>query len=434
MAKKTIEIEYSPFPSQAAFHRGSERCKCFSGGWGSGKTYAGAREAVKLAIKNPHSDGFVSAPTFPMLSRVTLRAFREALPKGLIRKESKGERFIELHNRSRIYYGSTDRPNTLEGSNLSWAWLDEARFADLQAFEILLGRIRCPNASRLQLILTTTPEMNWIYDEFGKGKKDRGLYIGRTDENTKLDPSFIDNLKATLSPQAYKLYAEGGFVTLSGGVFPDFDMNIHCCEIQHDPSIPVDMAIDFGFRKPAVLFCQTIPKCHQHKAFDCLHVLDELMPDNTPTVRLTSAILKYLRRKGWRGTKCYVDPAGRAKNVVHGISDVDVMEAHGLSCVWTMNPQDRNINNGIELIRSKLKNMHGGSSLFISRHLIENKRGLVRALLMSKYPKLSSGSNEPIKDGLVDHARDCLRYYCVNKFPVTRYLQGLGEQKWSLRE
>lgn len=428
MSSKLVRIEYEPFESQSKFHKGLEMAKCFAGGWGSGKTLAGAMESLKLCVLNSGADGFIGAPTWNMLHRVTLRTFLQFLPKELIARESKGFRFIELVNGSTIWYGSTDRPYTLEGSNFAWGWLDEARFADRAAFEILMGRLRHPNPRRLQFIFTTTPAHGWLSEEFCTNKEERGLYVGKTTENTKLPPSFIENLRRTLSPQAFKMYCDGEFVVLSGGVFDNFSVETHCQDLQFNPSYPIEMAVDFGYRSGAVIFCQLISRCEKHACTDCIHILDEWMPENHTTLEIAQGIKARLLRKGWMGNKCFVDPAGRGVNVQTGITDINVLEINGFVCVYTMAFENRSIKNGIELMRSKIQSVSGQRSLFVDNSIKNSKRGIVTSLQRTAYKeKFSEGKDPdlPVKDGIYDHARDALRYYLVNKFPVTSYLGGL---------
>lgn len=426
MASKIVRVRYQPFSSQEAFHLGDERIKGYMGGWGSGKTFAGAKESLKLSIINKGADGFVCAPTHPMLKRVTWREFVETLPHDLIRREVKGDRYIELVHGGRVYYGSASSPESLEGTNLAWFWLDEGRLAAYEAFKILLGRLRSPKATRLQGIITSTPATGWLYDELGKGKQDRGLYNGRTSDNYHLDPSFLKNLKSTLSEDAYEIYANGNFANLSGGVFKNFSTQENCCPLEYNENYPVDIAIDFGYRHPAVLFVQHIKRCQEHQVEDCIHILDEEMPDDCPTLKLAPIIRQKLRQNRWYGNDCFVDPAGRAKNVQEGLSDTDYLEAAGFICHWTTHPSNTNIPNGIEIIRTKIKNTSGQRALYISDHMLDSKRGIVKSLIESAYPEPHKGNpEEPIKDGKIDHARDALRYYIVNKFPVRDFFSGV---------
>ena len=140
--------------------------KAYLGGVGAGKTAAGAYEAVKHALGQPGSNGMIVAPTYNMLRRVTLTAFLDALPPGCIREHRMVQRCIILHNGSRIWYASADNPGTLDGTNLTWWWFDEARYGRPEAYYKLVARLREPGAILHQGFITTTPEMNWLYEEF----------------------------------------------------------------------------------------------------------------------------------------------------------------------------------------------------------------------------------------------------------------------------
>lgn len=412
-------IDYHPLPSQARFHSDPARIKLFSGGVGSGKTRAGCIEALALAIENPGSDGMIVAPTWSILQRVTLRGFMQVLPKDLIKSEHRQQRRIDLVNGSVIWYGSTSDVSTLEGTSLAWFYSDESRFSSLESFNILLARLRCPKARRHVGILTSTPSMGWLFDQFGKPRKGRGLTIASTSENLHLSTDFIQDLKNTYSDSLYASYVDGQFVQLTGGVFPQFDLNKHVKDlvVHRDP---VHVAIDFGYRKPAALYFQFFPWCKEHAAENCIHVLDQDMPSNTSTRELSKRCLQHYARRGWQRGIAYVDPAGAAKNPVIGWSDIDMLEQDHFEVEYTYDPVQRWIPTGIEAIRRKLRNMAGNTSLYFHRRLMDDDRGIIRAIQLAEYPENRGGElkEKPIKDGIYDHALDALRYAVVNLDPM----------------
>ena len=72
------------------------------------------------------------------------------------------------------------------------------------------------------------------------------------------------------------------------------------------------------------------------------------------------------------------------------------------------------------MIRKKLKNMAGKTSLYFDKKLLGNKRGIIRAIQLTEYPeKKGEISEKPNKDGLYDHSLDALRYAVVNLEPST---------------
>ena len=106
-------LRYQPLDHQLAFHKGQGRIRLASGGVRSGKTFAGAHEALFLALENPGCDGAIVAPTAKMLHSIALKEFRKVCAQipGLVVGEDKSKEFcIYLANGSTVYYRSADSP------------------------------------------------------------------------------------------------------------------------------------------------------------------------------------------------------------------------------------------------------------------------------------------------------------------------------------
>jgi hypothetical protein len=411
-----ITIDYKPLAAQAAFHLCRDRVKCMLGGVGSGKTRAGGAEAANHALNQPGCDGMIVSPTYNMLTRLSLPSFLETLPKQAIREHRRGDRVFVLHNGARVWYASADRPETLDGSNLAWFWVDEARYIKRTAYTTLLARLRQPGARRHQGFLTTTPEMNWLFDEFGSDSKpeDRGIINAKTADNYHNPADYIDQMRRSYSASLFEMYVGGQFVHLAGGVFDDFSARVHVQPLTVDPKLPVNLAVDFGYRSPAVLYFQLLPFCSAHKSRQCMHIIDEDQPSNTPTRGLVELIGRKFKRNSWRKGLAYVDPAGAAASIVEGYSDVSLLKGDGWRVLATYDPRKRWIPYGIDQIRIKLNPHDGPPSLYIDPKC-NHERGIVRSLQASKYPEKKAGvqANIPEKCGVYDHARDALRYAVI---------------------
>ena len=411
-----VRIDYSPLPAQHAFHACKDRVKCMLGGVGSGKTRAGGAEAANHALNQPNCDGMIISPTYNMLTRLSLPSFLETLPKQAIKEHRKGDRVFILHNGGKVWYASADRPETLDGSNLAWFWVDEARYIKRMAYTTLLARLRQPGAIRHQGFLTTTPEMNWLFDEFGSDSRpdDRAIINARTQDNIHNPDDYIDQMERSYSASLFDMYVGGQFVHLSGGVFADFNTSIHVQKLAVDPKTPVNIAVDFGYRNPSVLYWQVFPFCKEHNSRQCMHIIDEDQPTNISTRQLVELVKKKFARNQWRRGLAYVDPAGAAASIVEGYSDVSLFKGDGWKVLATYDPRKRWIPYGIDQIRLKLMPHSGMPSLYIDSKC-KHERGIIRALQASKYPDKQAGTqaNVPVKDGLYDHARDALRYAVI---------------------
>lgn len=414
---RRAKIAHRPFRIQRLFHASKKQIKLFRGGAGSGKTTAGAAEALRLAIENPGLDGFIVAPTYNILHRVTLREFKRLIRRterlngvAIIAFERKGERYIRLVNGSTIYYGSADNPASLEGSTVAWIWGDEARYYPIETWRILNARCRDRRAKRRCIVLTTTPAMNWLYEEFVLKKTDQheDIHCSALD-NPYLPPDYIPRLKASFSETFFEQYILGLWRAIEGIVYPQYHPVENHRHYILDPTRPVHIAVDFGLNNPAALFAQAIG--------DELIIVGELTPQDMILPAFVLSISAWLRSRGCKPGRVFCDPAGRARSSHSGKRDVELLEAEGFDVSYATDPVKRSVRYGIDVVRSRFLNATGDRHLFLSHEFVEqsqdNPRGLVAALRSYVFRKRTE---DPIKDGVVDHIADCLRYLNVGLY------------------
>lgn len=406
----------------------NSRVVAYVGGYGSGKSYGGAVASMRLAAVNAGLEGMLIAPTHKMLVRVTLPSFMRIAGSAVI-DHNKYEARIDLINGSRIWYGSADSPGSLEGSNLSWWWLDEARLVSGEAYRILLGRLRVGNAPLLQAVVTTTPVAGgWLQDEFGTGRPDRQTIHSSSRENTHLDASFVDELLASYSPAQARAYVDGEWVSLSGAVYPEYDAESHIVDYTPDPSLPVVAGLDFGFRWPAVVYGQILdtPRMLGTVAAPAgsLVIFDEDMAESISTESLASRIALRFQASGDLSLSWIAcDPAGAISGEASETAgDFDVRALRvgladgGLGHVklryaWGRGSAAlRQINTGIEKVRARLMNARQETRLYFARSLGTAGRGCLRAVPAYSYYEGSTRTIRGEKSGQICHCNDALRY------------------------
>jgi hypothetical protein len=139
--------KYTPHEGQKAFHdlMNYHRYMAMICGIRGGKSYSGAREALKQAW-NAKGDGVfgIVAPTYQMLKRTTWALFKDAArffiaPNGV----NDSDFIITLRNGRKVHGHTAEHSDRIRNENFIGAWVDEAReckdFANL--WNILLGRV-----------------------------------------------------------------------------------------------------------------------------------------------------------------------------------------------------------------------------------------------------------------------------------------------------
>lgn len=163
---ETIVIPYFPHKYQKEFHDSNARFKLLLAGIRGGKTVSGANETIKQVFQGQKKDWGIFGPTYPML-RVARDEIFKWLPLRLITDNNKGERRVYLIGGSVLHFFSCEDPDSLRGTGLDGAWVDEGSYIRDEAYRIILGRIAQKQG---MLLTTTTPRgmANWVYEIYKK--------------------------------------------------------------------------------------------------------------------------------------------------------------------------------------------------------------------------------------------------------------------------
>ena len=255
--KTEVKIKYKPWAKQKIFHDSDKKFRAFVGGLGSGKSVAGAIEAIKTMVNCPGSMGAILAPTYPLLRDSTIKTFFDFLPRELIKSYSKQEQKVILINNSEAIFRPCDDETTIDrlrNINLGWVWIDEAGLVPEYAFRVTIGRMRHLKGP-LKFWLTTTPRgKNWIFDRWlDKPTEDYFLVQAKTRENPYLPKEYIDTLVGEYVGIFAKQELEGEFVGLEGVVYPAFSRNTHIIDTKDIEIKEHKYGVDFGFSNPSVI-------------------------------------------------------------------------------------------------------------------------------------------------------------------------------------
>lgn len=180
----------------------------------------------------------------------------------------------------------------------------------------------------------------------------------------------------------------------SDSVFPEFDPARHVIHAGFEPGHAegIVCGMDFGIRSPSVVLWGV------QGADDVLRIVDERVVSDVALDAHARAILDSAwGRPEWIG----VDPAGGARSIQTGISDVTALRTRGLM----VRDRRETVAGGIRLIRARLAPAMGLPRLMVH---VRCQR-LIEALERYRY---DADSDRPSKDGF-DHAVDALRYLVV---------------------
>lgn len=389
------------------------------GGIGSGKTYAGAFTASMLSNEFD-CPGLICANTYAQLRDSTLQQARECWENiGFSVEFNENKKHVRLDGRQH-YWRSLENYEDIRGMEVGWVWFDEIAFGSREAYQVVLGRLRHPNGPRLAFGTTTGNGQNWIYEYFveeplGNPELQKQRFIIRdvSSRNNKFLPAdYLMTIAASYSGQFALQEIGGQLVSMTGNVFKAMNDGL-VIPYTHPKDRPFFISIDFGRRRPCVLFITEFEK-------DKEIIFDALLPED---VLIDDLIARIKTRGHGEPTIITCDPAGDSGNTHTYETDISrVRESFpSASLYYTRDPARTRIEVGISMLENRLDR----KLLYFSENLKHRKQGeyasVVSAFYELHYPQTKDGkaiSNQPEKDGKNDHPVDAARYWVINRHPV----------------
>ncbi len=188
-----------------------------------------------------------------------------------------------------------------------------------------------------------------------------------------------------------------------GLVYPEFDPHAH-----RRPTPPTDLtiyrAVDWGAN---VFVCLWLGVDGRGRTW----LLDTYRAE-AGTVHQHAEYIRRHRLRNVRETFC--DPAGRNRNDQTGRSNVEIFRSYGIHCTYATAPRDREVRNGISLVRALLSPADGTPRFFYLPS--DANRIFVKAMGSYKNRKVNGVyTDQPVDPQEFEHIPDALRYYIVNR-------------------
>ncbi len=357
--------QHTLLPTQKKFitldHDLSLDISVYQGGFGSGKTYAGALLGVMLCLNYPGIKGLVVAETFPKIRDTTLEKWREHLEAGGFQEwkhwtYNKTDQILRFKNGSTVYFRHCAEPEKMRSLEVGFIEIEEASDIKERTFLELLGRLRqieLKNGNKLprrRLFCHTNPEASkgWIWKYFveqtkttisysdttedfevqghtGKtryikkiveetieGKKVQVCYrlvLAPTIQNFHNPDSYIANMKATFDPEMYRIMVMGEFGDYTSGlVTKGFNKTKQLVPLSFNPEYPLHLTCDFNYDPN----CWFVAQVYDNNVY----FLDEIVLEHSDTEQ---SIVEFMRRypvSGYPEIIINGDASGGAKTTV----------------------------------------------------------------------------------------------------------------------
>lgn len=268
-------------------------------GYGGGKTYVGLWKAIRFCLLNKGYPGIVVAPTFPMIKKIMWPLLFDGIlnPLRVPYHLHKNDFTLDFRWGSRIWFYSAERPERIVGTNVAWAYLDEAGLMPEIVWKNTVSRVRVNEAAHRQIFATFTPENpGWTHERWGRGElygeplqEGFKVYRGSTADNWKLPPDFMENMLSQWGEEEAQARIYGKFsVSRTGKAYYAFG-NENIRDVDYDPA--KELWFSFDFNSPPVGMHVVVYQgtAGDHRFIDEIH---------SPKFTLEDAIIECLRRYG----------------------------------------------------------------------------------------------------------------------------------------
>lgn len=201
----------------------------------SGKTSLAPYWLYQEMMRCGNGDYLVVSPTYPLQDKKLLPVYLEFFVTILkIGHYKVAKRILEIDGgglKGNIFFGSAEKPESLESATALAAHLDEAgqdKFR-LSAWEAINRRI---SRNQGRILITTTPyNFGWLYTEVYKRWKDGDPEIEVIQFDSKDSPGFsrrkYDEMKRKMPKWRFDMFLRGIFARPSGLILSDFNDEIH---------------------------------------------------------------------------------------------------------------------------------------------------------------------------------------------------------------
>lgn len=410
MTNKVI-LRSSASKPQSDFINADDQFPAMVAGFGSGKTEACIKRALRLKYKYPDQDVAYYLPTYDLVRRIGYPRFSATLRAAGVRFTlNKSEHVISIKDKGCLIFRTLDNPDKIVGYEVADSLVDELDTLKPDIAQhcwnqiIARNRQKKPDGSQNTVGVGTTPEgFRFVYKRWHK-EPEEGYRIIRAStysNERNLPPKYIETLKRSYPSQLINAYIEGMFVNLTAGaVYFDFDRTLNHTDEVIAEGEELHIGLDFN-----VYNCTAVVGVIR---FGVPKILAELVK-----MRDTPHVIQTIKEvfPGHRIT-VYPDASGQSNKTVNATqSDILLLQEAGFTvCVPTKNPF---VKERVMAVNALICNALGVRKLLVNTRKCPT---LTEALEQQVYDE----NGEPDKTTGQDHPPDALGYFVHYRWPIVK--------------
>lgn len=396
----------------------ASKLRVMQGGYRSGKTVTGLAAVVDMGFRSDGAPMLVVEPTYRMIADVVVRAAQEHLTRWRIPwRYHRSDKILTVGRRRQfdVLCRSADQPRSMEGITVGGLWVDEWELCDVEALQVAMARVSIGPCQ--QIVLTGTPEgYGPAYDLIlAKPQPGTRVFVVRTQQNTLLRASYVDDMRARLDDDTANEKLDGARRAKGGRVYSRFERERHT----RVPCVPLGSGelqvwADFNVERMHWVIAEADAVGKR------AHIVGEFVGRNTDTAKQAEDVKAWLaayltrtRRRTFTkadvvsmGVPVYCDASGTQRTSTTPLTNVVILQQAGLKPRHGARnpPIDDRVNTVQVMLRDRRLTVDADAA-----------PGVVMTLERQAYV-----SGQPDKSNGLDAAADAIGYGCHWQFPVWR--------------
>lgn len=327
---------------------------------------------------------------------------------------------VELTNGSRITCASCENIDALRGRTADLIIIDEGGHVDLDSVLEVMQPVVSARNGNIVIIGTPSGKAHPFYKYVQKGilnspffTKGFRTWIIPISSDEVVIPNKeerIKQAKSILSPEQYAVEYEASFDAMSGLVYKHFDPVKNQSTLELDVTKPIWIGMDFNVNPMSAVVCQRIVKTEGSKRFEELHVIEEIVLNNSNTQAMSDEINR--RYSKWKNNIwIFADASGRSRRTAADMNTTDhtILRQSGFKLqVPNRNPA---VSDRVNNLNAKIYNAAGHRQLFVHQRC--------KHTILCLNGQVYSDDGTPDKKAGLDHIPDALGYLVSTLYPIT---------------
>lgn len=174
----TIDLNYTPTPKQAMYHRSKAYELLYGGAAGGGKSKATVMEALIDGLEHPGTDSYLFRRTYPELRDTLIREALASAPKE-IGSYTQSSHDLKLVNGSVLHFRycrNLQDAYNYQGTEMHRLYIDELTHFTQDVYDYLRTRVRAPKSKQIKPKIRCTSNPGgvghgWVKAAFIDGKE-----------------------------------------------------------------------------------------------------------------------------------------------------------------------------------------------------------------------------------------------------------------------